>query len=794
MARAEEANGPVVARNYRGLAETIARPVFPDRQALEAFLRRSIPTLAIAFIVINGLIGYLSITNDRATQIAESTRLIAMTAHAVGARIDTLPAMTITTEPRAAVADRLNGAIPPGALDFERTVVIFDALDRIVLSQPRTSADVAERVSLDSILKSGPLAPQFRSDGSAGPIVLADGTDAFAALRVVGDRKASVLVYQTQDAILSAWRVDARNRTLRFLAIGFVILLLTYAYVWQARRTEQSLRTAETIRTGIDAALDRAHCGMWDWDVGRGRIFWSSSLFALLGRAPVDRAMSYGEVRSLLHPEDARVIDDLDAIIKKGEAGIDTTLRARHVEGHWVWLRVRADIVRDPSEGSTHLAGFAIDVSEQYKLAERTERADLRVSDAIEAVSEAFVVWDSGNRLVMCNSKYREFHKLPASLVQPGTPYEDIVAAAAQPHIRSLMAERLAGLDEHSMEAQMEDGTWLQINERRTKDGGFVSVGMDITDLKKHEEKLIDSERRLMATIADLRHSRQTMERQTQQLIELADKYAEEKERAEEASRAKSNFLANMSHELRTPLNAIIGFSEIMATGMFGPFGSQKYDEYCRDIHESGLYLMEVINDILDMSRIEEGRVLLTFESVEAGEIMADALRVTSRAAADKDLRILTDIGKDLGLVADRRAVKQILLNILSNAVKFTADNGRITVRASRSKAAITISVEDTGIGIPREALRRIGRPFEQVANQFTKVHKGSGLGLAISKSLCDLHGGSLKVYSTEDVGTIVTARLPLTPPDAVVQKMKENTAIAAKDSMEFETTESAPA
>src|SRR5205807_2414062 len=179
-----------------------------------------------------------------------------------------------------------------------------------------------------------------------------------------------------------------------------------------------------------------------------------------------------------------------------------------------------------------------------------------------------------------------------------------------------------------TFEAQLEDGSWLHISERRTKDGGYVSVGTDITRIKEHEQKLVDNDLRLRATVADLQRSQSALERQTMELADLAQKYAEEKNRAEDANQAKSKFLANMSHELRTPLNAIIGFSEIMEAGMFGPIGTKKYREYCRDIHQSGQYLLDVINDILDMSKIEAGRIRLDLAEIRVGRFLSEAVRV----------------------------------------------------------------------------------------------------------------------------------------------------------------------
>jgi two-component system cell cycle sensor histidine kinase PleC len=284
-----------------------------------------------------------------------------------------------------------------------------------------------------------------------------------------------------------------------------------------------------------------------------------------------------------------------------------------------------------------------------------------------------------------------------------------------------------------------------------------VSVGTDITALKTHEENLIDSEKRQIATIADLRASQQ-------RLAELAEKYAEEKDRAEEANAAKSKFLANMSHELRTPLNAIIGFSEIMESGMFGPLGAEKYSEYCSDIHDSGQYLLEVINDILDMSKIEAGRIRLDFEDLDLDTLLAESMRVVSAKAEEKQLEVSSRIKPDLQLRADRRAIKQIALNLLSNAVKFTPAGGRITVRGRMSDECVVLSIADSGIGISKDSLTRLGRPFEQVESQLTKSHQGSGLGLAIAKSLTELHGGRMRIRSALGKGTLVVVCLPLKP------------------------------
>jgi two-component system cell cycle sensor histidine kinase PleC len=494
-------------------------------------------------------------------------------------------------------------------------------------------------------------------------------------------------------------------------------------------------------------------------------------MFAILGLKARDTLLSFGEVDALVHPEDIHLYELARELADATTTFVDHAFRMRHANGNWVWLRARCELVQQSGDGGPHLIGIAVDITEQKTLVERTVEADLRLRDAIETIPEAFVLWDAQNRLVLCNSNFQELHNLPDEAIAAGASYESVVAAGRKPVVRSKVTSEGQIPGARTFEAQLDDGRWLHISERRTKDGGYVSVGTDITNIKLHEEKLMESERRLMATIADLRHSQQKLERQAEEVADLAEKYADEKTRAEEANQAKSKFLANMSHELRTPLNAIIGFSEIMESGMFGPLGTDKYREYCSDIHQSGQYLLDVINDILDMSKIEAGRIRLDPEAVELEAFLNDAMRVVSGRADDKRLTLTARMGRGIHLTADQRLLKQIVLNLLSNAVKFTPEGGRVTVRARSRRGWVVIAIADTGIGIPEDALARLGRPFEQVESQLTKSHQGSGLGLAIARSLTELHHGTMHIRSQLGRGTMVMLRLPVDR--ASVQKLE---------------------
>lgn len=241
------------------------------------------------------------------------------------------------------------------------------------------------------------------------------------------------------------------------------------------------------------------------------------------------------------------------------------------------------------------------------------------------------------------------------------------------------------------------------------------------------------------------------------------------KEEAEKASNAKSEFLASMSHELRTPLNAIMGFSEMLTGNFFGPLGSAKYEEYVEDIHASSEHLLHLINDILDLSAIEAGKHPLAKESLNVNELIEDCSTIIVAGTNDKSVMYSVEVTKNTGpLYADRRAMKQILFNVLSNAIKFTPEGGLIALKVSTSNGHHVFEVSDTGKGIPEKKLPSLTDPFVRIEDDPYKAQKGTGLGLAIVKSLVDLHEGELIIESEVGKGTVVTIILPSSAPKSL--------------------------
>ncbi|MDB5441574.1 MAG: ATPase, partial [Caulobacteraceae bacterium] len=535
------------------------------------------------------------------------------------------------------------------------------------------------------------------------------------------------------------------------IAIALALLLMR-----QGRRLDEAQAAIREGENRFQLAVEAARCGIWEWNLHADEVTMSDVTGAMLGFGGAGRAAGQEVLTRIAQDHRERVRQALANAATHG--GFDVSFRVPEGPGgRPVWIDARGQAFGGgEGEGYGSIIGVALDVTEERVAQARAQAAEIRLRDAIESVSEAFVLWDRAGRLLMCNRNYRAFFSLEPRVLKPGASRDSVNRFVSLAILKQQPSpDGLAGV----REAQLNDGRWLQISERRTAEGGLVMTASDITAVKSQEEHRRQNEEKLRELVA-------TLERSQAQLSELARKYETEKVRAEAANKAKSEFLANMSHELRTPLNAINGFSEMMAGEMFGPLGDARYKGYAQDILGSGQHLLALINDILDMSKIEAGKMTMNFERLNFEDMAQDAVRLMRNRADAAGLELSMDFPPLPEVEADFRAIKQILLNLLSNAIKFTPRGGKITVRAELRRDPfgdkVAVTVQDTGIGIPKSELSRLARPFEQVETQHAKAQAGTGLGLALSKSLIEMHQGVLHLDSSPGEGTAAGFILPV--------------------------------
>lgn len=763
MTRGGAACEPAHARSFATLAAWLKSPISRSGRRFEGLLRASVIPLLIAYVAAVAASATVLFMSSRNDALSSSFAAVDNLCEQIATRFDA----TLSRN--------------PGQNDAESITRWFDDARRTSSgSQPRGvrfallqhTTDGRARVLAQA---GGPdLSPDWlakqtspTTDGQyKRTVALPDGSQAITAMRPAGDGLRLWIGHDSQLA-LASWRSHANGyASLLIGATGLVVCFALFAR-WQARRGDIAEETCERFYDRVDAALDSGRCGLWDWDIAAGHIHWSQSMYDMLGLAPQPSPVRIDELSARVHPDDLPLAEyAAKANLAEGRV-IDHEFRIKHANGSWIWLRARARSIRDEADGSLRVTGIAIDVTARRRMMNDLDRADKRLRDAIDQISEAFVLWDADNRLVLCNSKFRELNGVGAADASPGRPYNEVMANANSPLVR--LEQDIADSPEENVrriETALADGRWLQISERRTSDGGFVSVGTEITAVKRQQDQLIDSERRLTLMITDLKRSRQALEAQAQQFAELAERYLEQKSEAESANRAKLKFLANMSHELRTPLNAIIGFSELMMSGVFGQL-NQRHTEYCKHIGDSGLFLLRFVEDILEMSSIESGRRVLARKRVSVDEAIQEALLRAQGDAAAKKIALASEQLSGAAFHVDSLAIQQTLAHLLTNAIKFTPEGGHVALRARRTDRDVILFVEDSGIGMPREALANLGRPFEQIESQFSKAYKGSGLGLAIARSLIEMHGGTLRIRSAVGHGTIVRVCLPIDPPAA---------------------------
>ena len=411
-------------------------------------------------------------------------------------------------------------------------------------------------------------------------------------------------------------------------------------------------------------------------------------------------------------------------------------------------LKSRKYPLVDQTGEINYILSITEDITERRNAENALRNSEQRLLDAAESLTDGVALFDATNRLVMCNTRYRTMWPGREYIAEPGVSLEKLIRnylELAESHDKTIDidVETKMAIEQHTLfrsshETRVFDGRWFQVSNHPTTDGGFAITCTDITSLKEREKSLRNANRRALRA----------------------------KKSVEHASRSKSDFLANMSHELRTPLNAVIGFSEIIKEALLGDHSIEPYRGYAQDIHDSGCHLLSLINDILDMSKIEAGKLDLFEEPIELAVAIEASLRLVKERAHRNRISLSTDIPDDLPkLKCDLRKFKQITINLLSNAVKFTPEDGTITTRLFiGDKGDLHLQITDSGIGISEDQLEKVLEPFGQAETGLDRQYEGTGLGLALTRNLTKLHGGRLKIESETagpNRGTTVTAIFP---------------------------------
>ncbi|MGE0741048.1 MAG: PAS domain-containing sensor histidine kinase [Hyphomonadaceae bacterium] len=758
-----------IKAHHDNAAETI---IAAQSSAAALIAERVNANLAVAMGSSSG-VAELARTGADASAIASAAAEAAPVTTAAVASGDTVLAITDPAQTQLVVAAlrTANGANiwvgAPAMGELPSAPVVVRAIgDRVLITVVDTTQmlpdiDAQARVLIAS--ESGAVifaSPALQSAGARAQQQVLAAARANALIR---DGDGATWVAAEAPAQIGGFRVMAASPAPNSLAL-WIEALLRFALVAAAplaamgvlyllmRQNAQRARLAEAeaarAETHFRIAADGARVGVLEWRPSADEIQLSEQAARLLG-APRD-TLSLREFMELVISEDRLSVDE--EFHRARQSGLlDARFRVSRGNG-LAWIEARGTALEHGAGRSEiRLFGTVVDSTQRHEAEARVSRLEQQLRAAIENFSGPFALWDSRRRLLLWNQSFADAFGLGPDILRPRASYEAI-AAASTARIRR---------EKHDPEhpdvrvIELTSGDWLHIVERRAADGGIITVGVDISPLKRKEEELAKNERRLQDSLA-------RAESQEYRIKALAKEAHEERQKAEEASRAKSTFLANMSHELRTPLNAVIGFSEIMAKELFGPIGNDQYKQYSSDIFDSGNHLLELINDILDMAKIEAGKLTLSPRPLDPSVAIEQAVRLTKRKAEEKGLSIVVDAENMGEIEADHRAVKQILLNLLSNAVKFT-DQGAIMVHARGAANSLTLRVVDTGCGIPPEHLPRLARPFEQVEQELTRNNHGTGLGLALTKSLTEMHGGKLSIQSEVGRGTIVTVTLPRT-------------------------------
>ena len=590
-----------------------------------------------------------------------------------------------------------------------------------------------------------------------------DRSDRYVAVKRVPDLPLLVSTALTRQAVLGSWRRDATILGVGTLGAATAVILLLcvlYRKMRNLRRSEllleqQNVKLENSERLLLDAQRI-GKLGHWFADAAGCQASWSPQMFEIAG-IPAGGSVSFDEFVACIHPAD---VDEFRAIHRDArQNGRPFTHEHRWVrpDGTIRWVRLDSH----PQFGADGIIvgtlGTVQDITERKDAERVVEESRRRLFDAIESVSQGFILYDGEDRFVLANGRFREmFPELSARLV-PGMPYREVLRIVwdlgmVDGHRTDFDTWRTRTLAWHGSGTPIEnlygDGRWIQFVDHRTSEGGTAGICTDITEFKQVQATL---EQKLM----DLEKSRSELEIQKQELVSTSRDLVKARDAAEEASRAKSEFLAITSHEIRTPLSGMIGMIGLLSETPL----NHEQERFAKLARESSDSLLSVINDILDFSKLEAGRISVEQVDFDVMELINGVTMLLGPRAEEKGLAVEVRPARDLPqwLKGDPMRLRQVLLNLVNNAVKFT-EAGRIVVAASHRELAgeleLRFEVTDTGIGIDPEKRLHLFKPFMQADTSISRRYGGSGLGLAICRKLCTMMRGTIGVESTLGAGS----------------------------------------
>ncbi|MBL9034305.1 MAG: PAS domain-containing protein [Rhodospirillaceae bacterium] len=514
----------------------------------------------------------------------------------------------------------------------------------------------------------------------------------------------------------------------------------THLDITGVKDTEIALRRSEE---RFRALAESSRAVPWEADVTTFRITYvGPQIERIVGFTPADW-VGKDLWPQRLHPEDrARVIREGE---ERAKEGIDHNLEYRLIaaDGRVVWIRDLITVIRG-DDGQKWLYGVMVDITEEKSREQALRESESRYRRA-ESVA-GIIHWNA-------TGPADSWPDARLTLSETAATFFGVAAQELDLTIRELVTrfvhpdDQARVMQEFVRSAAVQDKEY-GIEYRILRGDGTIAIVSELG------QRNYDESGRLVAafgTIQDI-----TERKRTENALRRAQLDAEM------ANRAKSQFLANVSHELRTPLNAIIGFSEVMKGELMGPLGAPIYQEYSNDIHESGRHLLAIINDILDLSRVEAGQTTLSESELEIESLIDSCLILVRGKSNANGLSLTSEILPSLPkILGDERLLKQALLNLLSNAVKFTPRGGTVRVKAELSGDGLDISVIDSGIGMSAAEIEQVAKPFVQLENWLVRKYEGTGLGLSIAKAFCELHDGELRIVSEVGRGTATTIHLP---------------------------------